>query len=107
MRKWVIIAWILVAVGCGGWIISKAAIPIITERHLMLVDSAFDGEAETYRELCGFAVGRWQSRQWPACSPEESRAAIPQAGTCEGRRATGVPTLIGYKFQWTPKSSRS
>ena len=64
MRKWIIIAGILVAGSCGVRIISKAAIPIITERHLMFTNCAFDGEAETYRELCGFAVGHWQSRQW-------------------------------------------
>ena len=64
MRKWFIIAGILVAFAFGARIIGKAAIPIITDRHLMLMDTAFDGEAENYRELCGFAVGRWQSRQW-------------------------------------------
>ena len=64
MRKWFIIAGILLAVSCGVWIISKAATPIITERKVMLIDRASAGVGETYRELCGFAAGQWHYRKW-------------------------------------------
>jgi len=64
MRKWIIVASLLV-IAFGAAILRNAAKPVINGwDHSMIVNDASEGDAASYRQLCQFTNERWRFRQW-------------------------------------------